>query len=337
MDAMSEGAAVAEREALVPPEAAGQRLDAFAATLPGIVSRAMAQRLIAAGQLTVDGRTAKAGQRLSGGERLAYRVPPAEPAQAEPEEIPLEILYEDDALLVVNKPRGMVVHPAAGNRRGTLVNAVLGHAGGLSGIGGVVRPGIVHRLDKDTSGVMVVAKTDAAHLGLAAQFKAHTIDRRYLALIRGRLPAAAGRVEGNIGRHPRHRQRMAVVERGGKPAVTHWRTLAELAGYTLIEARLETGRTHQIRVHLSHIGHPVAGDPTYGGKAGELGLRGQALHAAVLAFVHPVTGETLSFRTPPPADFQGALARLGCPLELVPWERWRGAPAQSPEPMRCQW
>jgi 23S rRNA pseudouridine1911/1915/1917 synthase len=180
----------------------------------------------------------------------------------------------------------------------------------LSGVGGVARPGIVHRLDKDTSGVMVVAKSDAAHLGLAAQFKAHSLDRRYLALVKGHLPAAEGRVEGNIGRHPRDRKRMAVVAAGGKSAVTRWRVLEEFPGYTLVEARLETGRTHQIRVHLAHLGHPVAGDPTYGGKAGELGLVAQALHATALGFVHPVTGPALSFRTEPPVDFLRALERL---------------------------
>ena len=299
-----------ESIATVPPEAAGQRLDVYAATLPGIVSRTMAQRLIEGGDLTVDGRSARPSLRLAGGERIAYSVTPPEPAAAEPEAIPLEILYEDDDLLVVDKPRGMVVHPAAGNRRGTLVNAVLAHAGKLSGIGGVTRPGIVHRLDKDTSGVMVIAKNDFAHLELAAQFKAHSLDRRYLALVRGHLPTAEGTVESNIGRHPKQRKKMAVVTAGGKPAVTHWRVLAEFPGYTLIEARLETGRTHQIRVHLSHLGHPVAGDPVYGGKAGELGLQGQALHAAVLGFRHPRTGEMLSFRTAPPADFQAALASL---------------------------
>jgi 23S rRNA pseudouridine1911/1915/1917 synthase len=302
-------------KAAVPPEAAGKRLDVYAATLPGIASRAMAQRLIGAGGLTVDGRPARPSLRLAGGERIAYALPPPEPPAAEPEAIPLDILYEDGDLLVVNKPRGMVVHPAAGNRRGTLVNAVLAHAGNLSGVGGVARPGIVHRLDKDTSGVMVVAKNDAAHLGLGAQFKAHRITRRYLALVRGHLPAPEGIVSGNLGRHPRQRKKMAVLPSGGKPAVTHWRVLQEFPGYTLVEARLETGRTHQIRVHLSHLGHPVAGDPTYGGRAGELGLRGQALHAAVLAFRHPRTGEELSFQTAPPADFQAALSRLGLHLD----------------------
>jgi 23S rRNA pseudouridine1911/1915/1917 synthase len=287
------------------------RLDVFAATLPGVASRAMAQRLIADGLVTVAGRPAKAALRLEGGEEVAYVLPPPEPAAARPEKIPLKILYEDDDLLVVEKPRGMVVHPAAGNRHGTLVNAVLGHAGNLSGIGGVARPGIVHRLDKDTSGVMVVAKSDAAHLGLASQFKAHSLDRRYLALVRGYLPAPEGTVSGNIGRHPRERKKMTVVEQGGKAAATHWRTVEVLPGYTLLEARLETGRTHQIRVHLSHLGHPVAGDPVYGGQAGELGLKGQALHAAVLAFTHPCTGERLALRTPPPADFLAALKQLG--------------------------
>ncbi|MGE5508693.1 MAG: RluA family pseudouridine synthase [Chitinophagales bacterium] len=299
------------RRATVGADAAGMRLDAYAATLPGIASRAMAQRLIAEGLLTVDGRAAKPALRLSGGEELAYVIPPPESAEARPERIPLRILYEDDDLLVVEKPRGMVVHPAAGNPGGTLVNAVLGHAGRLSGVGGVARPGIVHRLDKDTSGVMVVAKSDAAHVGLAAQFKAHSLDRRYVALVKGRLPANAGSVTGNIGRHPRERKKMAVVAEGGKRAVTHWRVLEELPGYTLVEARLETGRTHQIRVHFSHLGHPVAGDPVYGGQAGELGLKGQALHAAVLGFTHPCTGEALSFRTEPPPDFVAALRRLG--------------------------
>ncbi|MGE5552724.1 MAG: RluA family pseudouridine synthase [Betaproteobacteria bacterium] len=296
--------------AAVPLAAAGKRLDVYAATLPGITSRSMAQRLIEAGELLVDGGPARPSFRLSGGERVTYTIPPPEPSAAEPEEIPLEILHEDDDLIVVNKPRGMVVHPAAGNRRGTLVNAVLGHAGSLSGVGGVMRPGIVHRLDKDTSGVMVVAKNDPTHLHLAAQFKAHRIDRRYVALVKGHLPSPEGTISGNIGRHPRHRKKMAVVQTGGKPAVTHWRVLEEFPGYTLLEARLETGRTHQIRVHLSHIGHPVAGDPVYGGQPGELGLQGQALHAAVLAFRHPRTGQELSFRTAPPADFQAAVERL---------------------------
>ncbi|MDI6870084.1 MAG: RluA family pseudouridine synthase [Bacillota bacterium] len=297
-------------QAVVPPEASGLRLDVYAAQLPGIVSRAMAQRLIEGGELTVNGHPGRPSLRLSGGELIAYTIPPPEPATAEPEDLPLDILYEDEDLIVIDKPRGMVVHPAAGNRRGTLVNAVLAHAGTLSGVGGVARPGIVHRLDKDTSGVMVVAKNDSAHLALAAQFKAHSIDRRYLALIKGHLPTPEGTVSGNIGRHPRHRKKMAVVQTGGKPAVTHWRVIEEFPGYTLIEARLETGRTHQIRVHLSHIGHPVAGDPVYGGKAGELNLQGQALHAAVLAFRHPRTGKKLAFRTVPPSDFQAALTQL---------------------------
>lgn len=298
------------QELVVTSEDAETRLDSFLCARGASPSRAGAQRMIDSGSVLVEGRGRKASYRVQEGERVTYRPLPLEPATAIPEEIPLRVLYEDSSVLVIDKPKGMVVHPAAGNPSGTLVNAVLGHASDLSGVGGALRPGIVHRLDKDTSGVIVVAKSDAAHLALAAQFKSHSITRRYLAIVHGGLEPEEGTVSGNIGRHPVHRKKMAVVARGGRHAVTHYRVLERFPGYSFVELRLETGRTHQIRVHLAHLGHPVAGDPVYGPKRGALRLNGQALHAAVLGFVHPVTGEYLEFRTDPPGDFQEALRRL---------------------------
>ncbi len=255
----------------------------------------MVGKIIKDGGVLVNGKAAKASYRLAGDEELLVSYEEPVPAEAIPQNIPLVILYEDEHLIVVNKPRGMVVHPAAGNSDGTLVNALLGHCKNLSGIGGVLRPGIVHRLDKDTSGVMVVAKSDVAHLGLAKQFHERTIERRYIALVHGVLAKDAGTISGPIGRHPVHRQEMAIVP-NGRRAVTHWRCLER----TLIEAKLETGRTHQIRVHFAHIGHPLVGDPLYGRKKEYLPIEGQALHAAVLGFIHPVTGEKLYFETPMP-------------------------------------
>lgn len=277
---------------------AGKRLDLFLAGALAI-SRTMVGKIIKDGGVLVNGKAAKASYRLAGDEELLVSYEEPVPAEAIPQNIPLVILYEDEHLIVVNKPRGMVVHPAAGNSDGTLVNALLGHCKNLSGIGGVLRPGIVHRLDKDTSGVMVVAKSDVAHLGLAKQFHERTIERRYIALVHGVLAKDAGTISGPIGRHPVHRQEMAIVP-NGRRAVTHWRCLERFPRTTLIEAKLETGRTHQIRVHFAHIGHPLVGDPLYGRKKEYLPIEGQALHAAVLGFIHPVTGEKLYFETPMP-------------------------------------
>jgi 23S rRNA pseudouridine1911/1915/1917 synthase len=317
-------------ELLVPPEATATRLDAWLATAVADLGRNRAKRLILDGRVAVGGATVREPKRaVTAGDRVAVELPPAEPATPEPETIPLAILYEDDDLIVVDKPAGLVVHPGAGNPRGTLVNALLAHAGGtLSGIGGVARPGIVHRLDKDTSGVLAVAKTDRAHRALAAEFAAHgetgSLVRAYKALVWGVPARASGSIDAPLGRSSANRVKIAVQKTGGRRAVTHYRVLARYgakegeAVAALLECRLETGRTHQIRVHLAAIGHPVVGDLTYGAgfatKAGRLpeparslvkAFPRQALHAYLLGFAHPVTGEPMRFESPLPADFQG--------------------------------
>lgn len=288
------------QEKILFPEAndSGERLDIYLAqTLE--ISRSMVKRIIDDGGVLLGGKPVKPSQIISPGEQITVCYQPPTEAAAQPQQIPLEILYEDSELIVVNKPRGMVVHPAAGNPDGTLVNALLGHCKDLSGIGGVLRPGIVHRLDKDTSGVIVAAKTDRAHLGLAKQFHDHTIERRYIAIVHGVLEKSEGTISGAIGRHPFRRTEMAVVARGRR-AVTHYRCLEQMTKYAVIEARLETGRTHQIRVHFSHLGHPLVGDPVYGRANEKVPIDGQALHAAVLGFEHPLSGENLRFETPLP-------------------------------------
>ncbi len=286
-------------EAVAPPEADGERLDRMLARAIPALSRSRIQALIAEGGVSPAARKAVAGQ--------AYRVsvPPVRAAEPEPEAIPLAVMHEDAHLIVVDKPAGMVVHPAPGHAGGTLVNALLDHCGaGLSGIGGVARPGIVHRLDKNTSGLIVAAKTEAAHAGLRALFETHDIDRGYLALVQGLPSPAAGRIEAPIGRDPRHRKRMAVVERG-RAAVTHYRVEAAFGTRaSSVACRLQTGRTHQVRVHMAHIGHGVIGDPLYGGRRrGMPAFPRQALHAAQLGFRHPATGGNMRFESPPPADF----------------------------------
>jgi len=314
----------------------GLRLDRFLATALPDLSRSRVRDLIKGGQVSNSAGTIKEPDyRVKPAEMFAIAVPEAEPAEPEPENIPLTILHEDEALVVIDKPAGLVVHPAAGNWTGTLVNALIAHCGeSLSGIGGVKRPGIVHRLDKDTSGVMVVAKTDAAHQGLATQFADHgrdgDLDRRYLALVWGALTPGHGRVEGNIGRHATNRLKMAVLSRGGKHAVTTYNTEATFGAKkgaksiaSLLECRLETGRTHQIRVHLAHMGHPVIGDALYGAgwhsktralpetsRFAILSLKRQALHAAVLGFHHPITGHYLRFRSELPDDMREAIEAL---------------------------
>lgn len=305
--------------AVLPPDAAGWRLDRALATALPTLSRERLKALVSAGEVEVDGApTRDPARKMKGGEAVCVRVPAPRPAEARAEDIPLVIVHEDAHLLVVDKPAGLVVHPAAGNLDGTLVNALLHHcAGRLSGIGGVARPGIVHRIDKDTSGLLVVAKTDRAHAGLAAQFQKHTIGRRYLAVVAGQPVPPAGRVETNLARSDANRQKIAVVNPPkGKHAVTHYRVLEALKGASLVECRLETGRTHQVRVHMAHLGHPLLGDPVYGqGRLAdvcrELGFRRQALHAASLAFEHPITREPLSFESAAPADIQELLMRLG--------------------------
>ena len=286
------------------------RLDVFAAEAADI-TRSRAGALIREGCVLVNGsQQAKAGCKLRAGDRVTVRIPEAEPASIEAEDIDLDILYQDADVAVVFKPSGMVVHPAAGNERGTLVNALLKHLDNLSGIGGEIRPGIVHRIDKDTSGLLLVAKNDRAHVSLSDQIRAHSVHRAYQAIVIGNLRDDEGFVDAPIGRHPTDRKRMAVVP-GGREARTNWRVLERLRGATLIEARLTTGRTHQIRVHMASIGHPVLGDPVYGPKKSPYPVAGgQLLHAFQIGFVHPVTGEEMRFTAPPEPRFLEWLEKL---------------------------
>lgn len=287
------------------------RLDAAAAKFFGI-SRARAQELISNGSLQVDGKVREKKYLLQVGETVSVELPEVRELEATPQNIPIDIIYEDDYLLVVDKPRGMVVHPAAGNPDGTLVNALLYHCKGrLSSINGVVRPGIVHRIDKDTSGLLIVAKTDDAHKGLAEQIAVHSFERKYEAIVGGHMKECEGTVNAPIGRHKTDRKKMAVTEQNSKEATTHWRVIAESNSYTHLELTLETGRTHQIRVHMSHIGHPVAGDAVYGNARYRLGLDGQCLFAKYISFVHPITGKILAFEAARPAYFSDALRRAG--------------------------
>jgi 23S rRNA pseudouridine1911/1915/1917 synthase len=322
------------REAVAPPEAAGTRADRFLASALEGLSRSRVKALIDAGLATRDGTAiSDPAEPVRAGARYALRIPPAIPTAPEPEAIPLTILFEDQHLIVLDKPAGLVVHPAPGNQQGTLVNAVLAHAAeDLTGIGGEARPGIVHRLDKDTSGVMVVAKTERAHTALSAAFASRDLDREYLALAWGLPAAAAGEVDAPIGRHAMDRKRMAVVgkqgARAGKTALTRWRLERGFAAAAcLLRCRLATGRTHQIRVHLAHIGHPIVGDPVYlrrvpaaarllpePAREALLAFPRQALHAESLGFRHPVTGEALSFRAPLPPDMAELLAILDNPV-----------------------
>ncbi|MDA8412626.1 MAG: RluA family pseudouridine synthase [Desulfobacteraceae bacterium] len=292
------------------------RLDLYISSQLGGETRAAVQRLIEAGNVLVDGHPVRSSLKLKGGEQVTVEIPEPTAAEPKPESIPLDVLYEDHDLIVINKPAGMVVHPGPGNSGGTLVNALLAHCTDLSGIGGELRPGIVHRLDKGTSGVLVAAKNDRAHQALSAQFHVHSVKRIYLALVFGAPPLDSGKIEGIIGRHPTERLRQSGKARNGKHAVTRWRVKERYNRITLMELRLETGRTHQIRVHLTEAGFPLLGDPLYpdGGRVNNLGdprlkkmitsLGRQALHARTLGFIHPVTGEYLEFSTPLPEDLQ---------------------------------
>ena len=292
----------------------GLRIDVFlAGVLPGL-TRSGVQKLIASGGVTMDGRPVQKSLRTQLGDTYEVEIPEPEEAGIVPQDIPLEIAYEDSDVIVVNKPRGMVVHPAPGHPDGTLVNALLYHCGDtLSGIGGVVRPGIVHRIDKDTSGLIIAAKNDAAHIGLAAQLKDHSLARVYEAIVVGNLKEDQGTVNAPIGRHPVDRQRMAVTDKNSRSAVTHWEVIARWGNYTHVRCRLETGRTHQIRVHMAHIGHPLLGDMVYGRKKPELGLDAQCLHAKELRFIHPATGEPVHVACALPDYFLEVLRRLGQP------------------------
>ncbi len=302
------------------PAHAGWRLDRALADAIPTLSRERLKALIRSGAIEASGVVARdPALKVRGDEQFRVAVPEPEPAHNEAQDIPLRVVFEDEHLLVVDKPAGLVVHPAAGNRDGTLVNALLHHCGGsLSGIGGVARPGIVHRIDKDTSGLLVVAKTDVAHEGLAKQFAAHSIDRRYLAIVSGVPKVAQGTVDAPLARSSANRKKIAIVETGrGKRAVTHWRRLSALRDAALVECRLETGRTHQVRVHMASIGHPLLGDPAYG-RAGkthrklldDIQFHRQALHAAELGFIHPVTKHRLSFASGMPADMQELFTAL---------------------------
>lgn len=286
----------------------GKRLDVYLAeTLQ--ISRSFAQDLIQKEQVAISHGKAKANRRLDGDETIHIQLEMQEELKAEAEHIPLCIVYEDKDIIVVNKARGMVVHPAAGNYHGTLVNALLYHCKGeLSGINGIIRPGIVHRLDKDTSGVMVAAKTDEAHKGLAEQIKEHSARRTYWALVHGNIVEDKGLVDAPVGRDPKDRIKMAVTFKGGREAVTHFTVLQRFGEYTWIECKLETGRTHQIRVHMAYIHHPVVNDPLYGYKKDAFPIAGQALHSHCLDLTHPVTGKAMHFEAPMPEDFKACLA-----------------------------
>lgn len=298
----------------ITAEESGERIDALLARLVPELTRSAAQRLLEEGLVTLGGVPVKKNRRTEPGEVYAALLPEPELPEPEPQDIPLDIVYEDADVVVVNKPRGMVVHPAPGHPDGTLVNALLWHCGeSLSGVGGERRPGIVHRIDKDTSGLIIAAKNDFAHLALSAQLADRSLSRVYEAVARGEFREEAGTVDAPIGRHPTERKRMAVTERGSRPAVTHWEVLARYRGWTHIRCRLETGRTHQIRVHMAYIGHPLLGDMVYGAKKPERGLEGQCLHARELNFLHPRTGEAIHLSTELPEYFQQVLASLPHP------------------------
>ncbi|HYE80607.1 MAG TPA: RluA family pseudouridine synthase [Clostridia bacterium] len=304
------------REFNIEPEEAGKRLDSFLSEKIEGYSRTYMQKLIDDGSCKVNGKSAKPNLKLRQDDQVEVVIPDPVPLEVEPEKIDLDIVYEDDDIIVINKPQGMVVHPAHGNYSGTVVNALLSHCGSLSdynsltGINGVMRPGIVHRIDKDTSGIIVIAKTNEAHLSLSEQLKEHSITRKYVALLEGRLKNESGTVETLIGRNPKDRKQMAVVSINGKKAVTHYRVLERFENHTLIEAVLETGRTHQIRVHMAYQGHPVVGDTVYGYKKQSFDTNGQLLHARILGFLHPTRKEYVEFEASLPDYFEKILKLL---------------------------
>lgn len=288
-----------------------ERLDKFLSAMLPDQSRSYLQKIIKDGNVLVNGEPKKSSYRLEDGDEVTADLPELKSPDIEPENIPLDILYEDDSILMVNKPKGMVVHPSAGHYTGTLVNAVLWHCQGqLSGINGVSRPGIVHRIDKDTTGVLVICKNDAAHNAVAAQLKEHSITRKYRAIVHGVIKEDEGTVDAPIGRHPTERKKMASGVKNGKRAVTHYRVLERFQGYTYVECQLETGRTHQIRVHMASIHHPLLGDTVYGPAKDSHHLEGQTLHAMVLGLIHPVTGEYLEVEAPLPEYFENLLKKF---------------------------
>jgi len=298
-------------EYLIEETEAGSRIDAYLSEKNQELSRSYVQKLLKESKVLANEKTVKASYKVQEGDRIQLFLPEPENLDILPENIPLDILYEDADVLVINKPKGMVVHPAAGHTTGTLVNAVLYHCqGNLSGINGVMRPGIVHRIDKDTTGALLVCKNDNAHRILAQQLKEHSIKRRYRAVVSGGFSEEEGTVEGPIGRHPIDRKKMAINYKNGKDAVTHYQVLEKLKNASYVECRLETGRTHQIRVHMASIGHPLLGDEIYGSGKNPYHLQGQALHAMVLGFVHPSTGEYMEFTAPLPEYFCELLNKL---------------------------
>jgi 23S rRNA pseudouridine1911/1915/1917 synthase len=284
-------------------EVSGIRIDGFLAEKLKDISRSHIQKLINEGKVLVNDKEVKTNYKVKVGDIIIINIPEVKKPSIEAEEIELDILYEDDDIIVVNKPQGMVVHPAAGNYTGTLVNALLNHCDSLSGVNGPIRPGIVHRIDKDTSGVIVAAKNDFSHIELAKQIKKHTMTRRYIAIVEGVIKVDDGIIEGAIGRNPKDRKKMDIVS-GGRYAKTYFKVLDRFKSNTLIEAKLDTGRTHQIRVHMAHIGHPVVGDSVYGYKKQKFNLKGQALHAAILGFIHPRSGQYMEFKAPLPPYFE---------------------------------
>ena len=305
---------------LISHDSVNQRIDKFLSFHNSTLSRSFIQRLIDKGSITVSGKAVKSSYKLRSGDYIKIEIPELEPLSVKPEPIPLDIVYEDESVIVINKPAGMVVHPAAGNYSGTLVNALLYHCKNtLSGIGGVERPGIVHRLDKDTSGLLMAAKSDFAHHHLSKQLKDRTIVRKYLALVRGDIKEDSKKIEMTIGRHVSDRKKMSVKTKKGRVAITEFNVIERFGNYTLLEVKLKTGRTHQIRVHLSAIGHPVAGDRVYGGRQktddrrqtteirSQISIQRQMLHAAILGFIHPKTGKYLEFNVPISDDMNGIL------------------------------
>lgn len=293
---------------VVTEEIEGERVDKCLNGLMESQSRSYIQKLLGEGRVTVNGRQVKASYRVNVEDQLKINLPPAIMPDILPENISLSVLYEDGDVIVVNKPKGMVVHPAPGHYSGTLVNALLFHCrGNLSGINGILRPGIVHRIDRDTTGSLIACKNDLAHASIARQLKEHTIVRRYHAIVCGRIREEEGELHTQIGRHPTDRKKMTVLARGGKEAITHYRVLAHLKNYTYIECALETGRTHQIRVHMAHLGHPILGDGVYGPKNCPFHLEGQTLHAKILGFHHPADGKYIETDAPLPEYFERLL------------------------------
>ena len=296
---------------ILTADQSGERLDAFLSRSGGLPSRSAAQKLIADGNVFLNGKPAKKNDRLNPGDRVEFTVPEPKEVDIPPKEIPLDIVYEDEDVAVINKPKGLVVHPAAGHQDDTLVNGLLYAMGdSLSGINGELRPGIVHRIDKDTSGLLAIAKNDLAHTVLASQLKDHSMARTYEAIVCGSFREDSGTVDAPIGRHPTDRKKMCVTQRNSKPAVTHWEVVERFRGYTHIRCRLETGRTHQIRVHMAYIGHPILGDTVYGHKKPELGQSSQCLHAGALCFRHPRDGRPVMVYAPLPDYFTEVLEKL---------------------------